>query len=201
MDFDEVIDLRRSVRKFKSGKVNWRDVLEAIDSSLNGPFAANQNNFKFLIVEDNDKIGKIADACDQDWIGTSKTLVLICSDDANLENIFGDKGRVYSRQQAGAVVNTFCLKLVDLGLSSCWVGSYDDDEIREILEIPNNFQVEAIVPVGYGDDNSPRKGKKKLESVLYWDKWGKDGRTNLMEEETKKIGEKTFESIHSMKRY
>ena len=184
MDFDEVIDLRRSVRKFKSGKVNWRDVLEAIDSSLNGPFAANQNNFKFLIVEDNDKIGKIADACDQDWIGTSKTLVLICSDDANLENIFGDKGRVYSRQQAGSAIQAFLLKLTDISLSACWVGAYADELVKESLKIPQHIQIEAIIPIGYENKKSSeaKLEKKELENVIYWGHWNNDMRPSLFKE-------------------
>ena len=46
----------------------------------------------------------------------------------------GERGRIYARQQAGAAINTLLLKLTDLGLQSCWVGSYDDEKIRELLE-------------------------------------------------------------------
>lgn len=183
MEFDEVVRRRKSVRSFKKKKASWKDVLEAVDSVLQGPFAGNHSNLNFLIVEDKKKIRELAEVCEQDWISESGILVVVCSDDANLENIYGDRGRIYSKQHSGAAIYAFLLKLVDLGLDGCWVGAYDDDSIREKLKIPSNVEVEAIIPVGFSNDVAKKKIKKKLENVLYWEKWGKDKRPVLFEEE------------------
>ena len=96
---------------------------------------------------------------------------MVCSDDTHLENLYGERGRVYSRQQAGAAIQTFLLKLVDLGLSACWVGSYSDKLIRELLKIPEDIQVEAIIPVGYEKGRIGRRKKKELENSLRWELW------------------------------
>ena len=141
MEFDIVIKKRRSVKEFKSKKASWKLILEAIDTALQGPFAGNHNFLKFLITEDPETIKFIAHQCDQIWISQVETLVLVLSDDKHLENIYGDRGRIYSRQQAGAAIQTMLLKLVDLGLSSCWIGSYDDDSIRNKLKIPQDIQI------------------------------------------------------------
>ena len=156
MDFDSVVRKRKSVRSFTNKKASWKQVLEAIDAALQGPFAGNNNHLNFLIVENKDVIKKISELCEQEWIAESGILIVVCSDDANLENIYDERGRVYSRQQAGAAVQSLMLKLTDLGLGSCWVGSYPDGDIRKVFDIPKHIQIEAIVPVGYENVKSKK---------------------------------------------
>lgn len=181
MEFNTVIQRRKSTRQFKNKTISWKEVLEAIDAAIQGPFAANHNHLKFLIIEDKQKIKKIAEHCEQDWIETAPTVILVCSDDTHLENIFSDRGRIYSRQQSGAAIQTVCLKLTDLGISSCWVGAYQDSIIREILGVPGHIQIEAIIPAGYSADSEKKKEKRALDTVLFWEKWGMDRRPTELE--------------------
>lgn len=178
MDFDKVIEKRHSSRSFKDKKVSWKDAMTAIDSAVQGPFAGNMNHLKFVIVENSEKIKNIGDHSQQSWISECNLLIVVCSDDSFLEKQYGDRGIVYSRQQAGAAINNLLLKLTDLGLSSCWVGAYTDEYIRKELDIPANIQIEAIIPVGYENPSKIRKKPKKhaLERVIYWEKWDKNKR-------------------------
>lgn len=171
MEFDEVIHRRRSVRNYSGRKIGWKDVLDAIDVAIQSPFAGNMNNFKFIIIEDASMISNIAAFCEQLWIDSASIIVLVCSDDKNLENMYGERGRVFSRQQAGAVVQTFLLKLADLGIGGCWVGAYSDDLLRSKLDIPQEVQIEALIPIGYPSGPVKKKAKKNLENVLYWERW------------------------------
>ena len=182
MEFDTVVRKRHSVRSFKRKKADWRDIIEAIDSALQGPFAGNHNNLKFLVVEDKEKINQIAKACEQLWMSQAGILVVVCSDDKHLENLYGNRGRVYSRQQAGAAIQTFLLKCVDLGLSACWVGSYADADIRKIVQAPKEIQIEAIIPIGYSTQTAKEKRKHSLERTLYWENWGNAKRPSWFEE-------------------
>lgn len=171
MEFDSLIKKRKSVRSFKKKKASWEDILEAIDTANQGPFADNINNLKFLIVEDEESIKKIAEISEQLWINESGILVVVCSDEQDIENMHDERGRIYSRQQAGASIMSFLLKITDLCLASCWVGSYDEDEIRRVLKIPKNINIEAILPVGYEKDQELKPKKKAIENTIYWEKW------------------------------
>ena len=183
MEFDYLVKTRKSVRSFKSKKASWKDVLEAIDSANQGPFAGNHNNLRFLIVEDRKIINELAGFCEQEWISEAGILVVVCSDDAHVENTYGERGRVYSRQQAGAAIQSLMLKLADIGIGSCWVGAYSDNDVRDKLKIPQNIQVEAIIPIGFEKEKTKKKDKRALENVLYWEKWGQNRRPSLFEEE------------------
>jgi nitroreductase len=182
MEFDTVIKKRASVRSFKSKVAPWDKVLDAIDAANQGPFAGNHNNLKFLIIEDQEKINKIAELSDQLWINDSGLLVLVCSEEKELENKYEERGRIYSRQQAGAAIVTFLLKIVDLGLSACWIGAYDDEKIKHLLQIPKGTNIEAIIPVGYEKEKTPKKKKRNLETTIYWETWFNSKRPDLFTE-------------------
>lgn len=174
MDFDNIIDKRHCARSFKDRRASWKDVMLAIDAANQGPFAGNMNHLKFLIIEFPDKIKELAKHSKQTWMAESGILVVVCSDDTHLEKQYGERGRVYSRQQAGAAIMTLILKLTDLGLASCWVGEYNDDMIRQVLGIPQHIQIEAIIPVGYERLEKGKKMKQKkiaLERAIFWEKW------------------------------
>jgi nitroreductase len=183
MDFDKVITNRHSVRSFKKKRASWKAVLEAIDAANQGPFAGNHNHLKFLIIEDQNSIEKIAKHAQQTWINEAKLLIIVCSDDTHLENQYGERGRVYSRQQSGAAIQTILLKLTDQKIDSCWVGSYSDELIKQQLEIPQHIQIEAILPVGYASPEKEKKQKKKeLENTIYWESWKTTKRPTIFKE-------------------
>ena len=188
MDFNSVIEKRHSSRSFKPKKADWRSILEAIDSALKAPFADNRCNLKFIIIENPSSIKKMAELSNQLWISESLSLIIVCSDDTNLENMHKERGRIYSRQQAGAAIENLLLKLTDLGLSSCWIGAYSDEMIKQTLNIPQHIQIEALIPVGYEKKKEAKKRKSSLENHLYWEEWGNKHKGPIFKEEIHEFG-------------
>ena len=175
---------RKSVRSFSVKKVSWKSVLDAIEIANQGPFAGNMNNLKFLIIEDQEAIKKIAKFSEQTRVSEAPILVVACSDETHLENTYGERGRVYSRQQAGAAIYAFLLKLTELGLAGCWVGAYSDELLKESLGIPQHIQIEAVIPIGYENKklHEEKPKKKELENAIYWENWGNGKRPTIFKE-------------------
>ncbi len=174
MEFDDIIKKRRSVRAFKNKTLSWRAVVEAVDAARAIPLAGNNSTVRFLTIMESDKIEKLAEYAEQTWINQASIVVIVCSDETMLEKMYGERGRIYAHQQAGAAIMTFLYKMVDLGLAGCWVGAYDNRKIRTLFEIPENIQIEAIIPIGYEKTASGTKYKRSLKTMIYWQKWGKD---------------------------
>ncbi len=171
MKFNEIIQERHASRGFKPKAVSFEDILEAIDASLQGPFAGNTNNLKFLIIENKNSIKTLAKHANQTWINESPCLIVVCADETNLVHEYGERGKDYSKQQAGATISTILLKLTELGLASCWVGSFNYEIIKEFLKIPDHIHIEAIIPVGYEKGKVKKPRKQALENVLRWENW------------------------------
>lgn len=182
MDFDKVVQKRRSVRKFKAKRVSWKNVLEAISAAIHGPFANNKNNLMFLIIENPETIQKIAALSEQDWIADASIVVAVCSNALPLEQLFDERGKGYARQQAGAAIQTMLFKLVDIGLAACWVGSFEDEKVKNLLEIPANIQIEALIPIGYEPAKTLAPRKRDLDTCIYWEAWDKRKRPTIFQE-------------------
>jgi nitroreductase len=182
MEFDSVIQKRRSCNKFKKKKPSWKLVLDAIESANQAPFAGNKNNLKYLIVEHPDRLKNICQDCQQSWMTKSRILIVICSDTSQLENLYGERGRIYAKQHAGAAIENLLLKLTDLGLSGCWVGAYKDKFIRKHLKIPASIEIEAIIPIGYAEEAPKKKKKQSLSNSVYWESWKNPSRPTIIED-------------------
>lgn len=65
------------------------------------------------------------------------------------------------------------LQAVELGLGTCWVRWFDDNKVKEILEIPKNIEIIAILPVGYPDEEPSQRPRFDLERIVYYEKYGK----------------------------
>jgi nitroreductase len=171
MKFDELVKKRHSVRKFLKKKPSWRDISLAMDSARLAPCAGNISTMYFVVVSDEEKINQLADAASQDWIKQAFYVVVVCSNDEKLTLSYGENGAKYARQQNGAALENFMLKLEELGLSTCWVGAFYEQDIKKILRIPENIQVEAMFPIGYSGEKSKQKPKPDLSTMVYWEKW------------------------------
>ena len=172
MNVESAIKARKSVRRFKDKKPDWRDVIECIDAIRFAPSAGKNFTLKIILVSNKDKIKIIANAAEQPFIAQAHYVVVIYSDPSRLVSLFGDRGKIYSRQQAGAAIENFLLSIEDKGLSTCWVGHFDDDMIKREFKIPEGMEMEAVFPVGYENGKTPKKNKINLDGILYFDLHG-----------------------------
>ena len=172
MELDTAIKSRRSVREFTDEKPDWKDVIEAIDSARHAPAAGGDFAMKFILVDEKDKIKKIAAACQQDFIAKAHYLVAALSDPARLVNVFGDKGETYAKQQAGASIQNFLLKLEEKNLSTCWTGHFVEEQVKETLGIKDGINVEGIFPVGISFRTKKRDKKTEIDRFLYFNSYG-----------------------------
>lgn len=185
MDFDSVLKKRHSTRAFKEKRASWKDIIDAVEAATFAPFAGNNNTLKFLIIENPDLINKVASCCDQRWISEAGIVVIVCGDDSTLQKLYEDRAEKYARQQAGAAIENFILKLTDLGLSTCWIGAYDDELLKSYFEIPKNIEIEAVIAVGYEKITDKGKSKvrhKPIDTMLWWEKWGDSRRPSAFVE-------------------
>ena len=64
------------------------------------------------------------------------------------------------------------LQAVELGLGTCWVRWFDDNKVKEILEIPKNIKIIALLPIGYPAEEPPERPRFGLDKIVYYEKYG-----------------------------
>ena len=173
MQLDKAIKSRYSTRKFSDKKPSWKTIIDCIDAARYAPTAGNNCTLKIILVDDKEKIENISEACQQNFISKANYLVIFCSKKERLTNAYGKDGEKFNKQQTGAAIENFLLKIQEEGLSTCWIGYFAENQIKRILTIPENVEVEAIFPIGY-EKEKPRTQRVKidLKNILYFNKFG-----------------------------
>ncbi|MDD5192736.1 MAG: nitroreductase family protein [Candidatus Nanoarchaeia archaeon] len=186
MDFEKVIKSRASIRNYSDKKIDSDKVMNLIEAANLAPSPDNLSILKFIIVEDKEKISKIAQACQQPFVGTAPVLVIICSDMKNAEKMFDERAGKYIKQHAGAAIENFLLKITDMKLASCWIGAFSDITIKNILKIPDEIEVEAVLPIAYASKTAKteQKPKHSLIDSCYFEEWN-----NKYKKPIKRVGE------------
>ena len=172
MKLDEAIKKRKSVKRFKDKTPSWKKILEALDASTYAPMAGDIYTLKFILIDEKDKIQKIATYCAQDFVGQVKYVAVFVSKKDRTVTSYGKRGEIYVRQQAGAAIQNFLLKITELKLSTCWVGHFQEHRIKSLLKIPEDRQIEAIFPIGYEIKKPQEKKRNKdLHNLMYFNEW------------------------------
>jgi len=63
------------------------------------------------------------------------------------------------------------LEAYELGLGTCWIGAFNENEVREILDIPEHVRVVAMIPLGYPDEPHLKKSRKRFDQIVCFGKY------------------------------
>lgn len=178
MDAITCIKERRSIRKFEEKSIPHDVMKEIVEISSYSPSWKNTQIVRYLVIEDKEKIQKIAQDCVLSFEYNTKTmknaaaLVLInmvkgrCGyeKDGSFSTPKGDRWEMFD---AGIATQTFCLAAFEKGIGSVVIGVFDEGEVEKVVAIPEGQQVAAIIAVGYPAGNTPEMPKRKsVEDLL-----------------------------------
>ncbi|MBI4158737.1 nitroreductase family protein [Candidatus Woesearchaeota archaeon] len=173
MELDKAIEQRFSVKSFTKKNVDFGIISKLLDVAIKAPSAGNLQDWRFIVVDDNDKKNGIAKACkEQMWVGQASAIVVVCSDLVNLERFYGSRGEVYGIEDCSAATENILLKAVDLGVNATWISAFDEDEVARILRTPENYKIVSVVPVGYSEEKFFEKKRNELNTFTYFNEYG-----------------------------
>ncbi len=155
MSFLEVISSRRSVRRYEDKEIP-KDVLDQIvEAGRQSHSAANKQPYRFVIVTDFEIKQKMSGMFSR----FLKNAPLIIAGCANPKALLTGK---WAKIDTTIALENMVLAAWSLGIGSCWIGSFKEQKIKELLKIPRDWKVVALVTFGYpAEKPKPRKKKKK----------------------------------------
>ena len=151
MNVYEAILKRRSIRKYKQDKIEESVLKKLVNAARMAPYGANLQPLKFCIVSDRNVTDQIFE--NTKWAayirpeGTPKKgeepvayIVILCDKDIKKTGYDTD---------AGIAGVSIILAAVEEGLGSCWLGAIDRENIRQILNIPQKYDIHSLIALGY----------------------------------------------------
>ena len=64
------------------------------------------------------------------------------------------------------------LEATELGLGTCWIGSFETEKVRKILDIPQGVAIIELMALGYPADEAKEAQREPIEKIVCYDKWG-----------------------------
>ncbi len=171
MDVLEAVKGRRSIRAFKNQDVPAEIVEKLIDAARWAPSAGNIQPWEFIIVR-KPKIKRrlVEAALDQVFIEEAPVVIVVCANEVRSSQGYGVRGEtLYCIQDTAAAIQNIHLTAYSLGLGTCWVGAFREEEAREILKIPRGIRPVAIVPVGYSAEAPTPRMRKSISQIVHYE--------------------------------
>ena len=170
MELSEVIENRRSTRKFDINKdVTDTQIKQILNAAILAPSSGNTQCWHFVVVKDEmlkEKLSK--EAGHQSFIAEAPIVIVVCAD-LNCSERFGERGvETYCLQDTAAAIQNMLLTITAIGLATCWVGSFDEAEASIILELKAGMRPVAILPIGYAAEESKMPTRKTIDQVSEW---------------------------------
>jgi nitroreductase len=171
MDVLEAIKGRRSIRAFKSQDVLDETVKKLIEAACWAPSAGNIQPWEFIIVRNSQIKQKLVDAAlGQEFIAEAPVVIVICANEERSARGYGLRGKtLYCIQDTAAAIQNIHLAAYALGLGTCWVGAFKEEEAREALKIPQGIRPVAIIPVGYPDEAPKPPRRRPMQQVVHYE--------------------------------
>lgn len=167
MDVMTVIKERRSIRNYLSKEVEPEKLAKVLEAARLAPSARNLQNWKFVVVTDKEKIRLLKDACNgQSFVAQAPVFIAACAlEDGGLMGC-GIPRHVVDLSIA---MTHILLEACEQGLGTCWLGSFQQDEVKKILNIPEKAMVVAVTPLGYPAVKVPPRPRKSAEEVISYE--------------------------------
>ena len=173
LDFYEVIRTRRSIRSYKPDPIPKEVLTRVLDAARIAPSGSNRQPWKFIVVKDEELKRRIAKAChNQMFIAEAPVVIVACG--YNIHYNRGEYMGDFSMLVDVSIAFTHLILAARAeGLGTCWIGSFNNEEIKRILGIPEEVNVVAITPLGYPKDEEFREPgpRKPLSEIMSVDKF------------------------------
>jgi len=164
MEFQELIEQRYSVRAYRPDDVPSNIIDKVLEAARLAPTAANRQSFRLFVIKTADFKDELKKIYHQEWFVQAPYVIGICG---ILEgNWVRRDGRNYVDVDSAIVMDHVILSATDLGLGTCWIGAFDPDEARKVLDLPQDMEPIAFTPIGYPADIPGIKKRKPIDELV-----------------------------------
>ena len=158
MEFQEVLQKRRSIRSYKPDAVPTEAIAKIRTAVELAPTACNLQPFKVFFVTDKSLKEKICKIYKTAWLASAPAIAVVAGNyDACWKRLEGDP---IADVDCAIVMEHITLSAADCGLGTCWICAFPRAEMDAAFGLNKPWKTVAITPVGFADHQpKPRPGK------------------------------------------
>ena len=167
MELKEVLQKRRSIRKFTDKIVSDEIIEQLLVAAMSGPSACNRTPWEFFVVTNAETLKHLRDASRFTKMNAPLAIV-VCG---NLSRALPLKLGEFWIQDCSAATENILLQATDLGLGAVWCGIHPQkhpvERVRKILELKENWIPLNIIWIGYPNENPEPRTQYDSKKIHY----------------------------------
>ncbi|HEC77430.1 MAG TPA: nitroreductase [Thermoplasmatales archaeon] len=167
----EIVRKRKSVRRYKKKDIPDETIKEIIECARLAPSAKNLQEWKFIVVKDEEKKKKLVDvAKGQRFVGEAYAVIAGVAISTNYVMTNGVPAHYVDLAIA---MEHISLSAAEKGIGTCWIGAFYQDKAKQVLEVPEECEIVALMTLGYPEEElkPEEKNRKKMEEIICWEKY------------------------------
>ena len=160
--FMSTVDLilsRRSIRRYENKDIPEDVVRQILETGRQAPSAVNRQPIHFVVVNDRDVLKNLCDNLITRFVKRSPLAIVGC---ANTKSLLTGKWAVVD---ATIAMQNMVIAALTFGIGSCWIGACNEKKVKELLKIPDNWKVVALLTFGYPAEQ-PKERKNHFRKCL-----------------------------------
>jgi len=160
---------RGSIRKYTDDSVAKKDVERILEAGFSAPSAGNRQPWRVVVVRNESKRNHISRAAyDQKFIAEAPVVLVVCAVPDESAERYRERGRtLYVLQDTAALTENILLAAHILGYGACWIGAFDEDLVRGVVNVPDDMRPVSIIPIGKPARPAPeRRIRRALSEVV-----------------------------------
>ncbi len=168
----EEIIKRCSVRAYEDRPVEEEKLSRILEAARQAPSARNLQQWRFLVVTDPKLRAALAEAASmQKFVGQAPVVIVGCGTQPDYVMRCGQPA--YAIDVAIALEH-IALQAVREGLGTCWIGSFNESEVKRILEIPDPVRVVELMTLGYPAYDYRPHDRVPIDRIVAYERWPKE---------------------------
>ena len=165
----EAIRKRYSCRAYQDRSVEQEKLAQIFEAARLAPSAKNLQDWRFVVVTDKEKKRQVAASTNRPEVFQKAGAIIVACSNSDYVMPCG--------QQVGPIdvsiaLEHICLQATELGLATCWIGSFEPEKVKGILDIPADIAVIELMALGYPADKAKEPKREPIEKIRCYEKWG-----------------------------
>ena len=164
----EAIQKRYSCRTYRNKPIEPDKLNQIFEAARLAPSAKNLQDWRFIIVTDKTTKVELAQAANnQTFLSEAGAIIIACSNSDHIMRC----GQAIGPIDVAIAIEHICLEATELGLATCWIGSFYPEKVRQILNIPEQVQIIELLALGYPADSPKPPNRLPVENIVCYEKW------------------------------
>lgn len=183
LDLFEVFNARSSNRSFTGEAIDDETIDKILQAAITAPSSGNMQPWEFIIIKSEEKKEEIISTTftgyfagednQQTWLKDTGFILVLAANIKRTKARYGEMAAKYWPIIDTTIAGEHTvLAATALGIGSCWIGGYDEEKLKHVVNLPNYVKPVAIIAFGHIKESGRRLNRMKTDLVRHDEEYG-----------------------------